>query len=63
MKESKDKDEYVSVVELCDTIEKLFENKPNKRNKKEYDKWKESINSQIEKVNKAASFKIYNTVK
>jgi len=52
-----------SVVEMCDKIEDLFNSIPDKRKKKDYEVWRNSINSEIEKVNKLANFKLYNKVK
>lgn len=52
-----------AVIELTDEIEQLLEEKPDKRKRKEYQEWKERVNSLIKKVNELAKFKMYNPVK
>jgi len=52
-----------SVIELVDIVEKLFDEKPDKRKKAEYKEWKDRINSVIQNLNKECKFKMYETVK
>jgi ElaB/YqjD/DUF883 family membrane-anchored ribosome-binding protein len=52
-----------SVIELTDEIEQLLEEKPDKRKKKEYQEWKETVNSLIKRVNELAKFKMYIPIK
>lgn len=59
------KKQYLSVVDLHDEIEKLFEEgkKIDKRKKKLYNEWKEKINFLIDMYNTRSKFKTYNRVK
>lgn len=59
------KKQYLSVVDLHDEIEKLFEEgeKMDKRKKKLYNEWKEKINFLIDMYNTRSKFKTYNRVK
>ena len=52
-----------NVVTLVDNIEDMFSQMPDKRKKKEYQEWKQTINKLIEEVNKASKIKMYNIVK
>ena len=52
-----------SVIELVDIVEKLFEEKPDKRKKVEYKEWKNKINSVIQNLNKECKFKMYDNIK
>jgi hypothetical protein len=58
------KRQYVSLVDLHDEIEKLFEEgeKIDKRKKKMYADWKEKINFLIDMYNSRSKFKTYNKV-
>ena len=59
------KKQYLSVADLHDEIEKLFEegDKMDKRKKKLYNEWKEKINFLIDMYNTRSKFKTYNRVK
>lgn len=59
------KKQYLSLVDLHDEIEKLFEEgeKMDKRKKKMYKEWKEKINFLIDMYNTRSKFKTYNRVK
>jgi hypothetical protein len=59
------KKQYVSLVELHEEIEKLFEEEKqiDKRKKKLYNDWKEKINFLIDMYNARSKFKTYNHVK
>jgi hypothetical protein len=59
------KKQYVSLVELHEEIEKLFEEEKqiDKRKKKLYNDWKEKINFLIDMYNARSKFKTYNRVK
>jgi hypothetical protein len=57
------KRQYLSLPELSDEIEKMLEQKVDKRKKKVYAKWKEDINFLIDMYNSRAKFKTYNRVK
>ncbi len=59
------KKQYLSVTDLHDEIEKLFEegDKMDKRKKKLYKDWKEKINFLIDMYNTRSKFKTYNRVK
>jgi len=57
------KRQYLSLPDLCDEIEKMLEQKVDKRKKKVYAKWKEDINFLIDMYNSRAKFKTYNRVK
>ena len=52
-----------NVVTLVDSIEDMFSQMPDKRKKKEYHEWKQTINKLIEEVNKASKIKMYNIIK
>ena len=52
-----------NVVTLVDAIEDMFSQIPDKRNKKEYQQWKQTINKLIGEVNKVSKLKMYNIVK
>ena len=47
-----------NVVTLVDTIEEMFSQTPDKRNKKEYQEWKQTINKLIEEVNKVSKLNV-----
>ena len=51
------------VVDIVDRIEEMFSETPDKRKKKEYQDWKNTINKLIEEVNKASKMKMYTVVK
>jgi uncharacterized FlaG/YvyC family protein len=53
----------MAIVDLVDAVEKLFDQKPDKRKKSEYKEWKDKINSVIQTLNKEAKFKMYDTIK
>ena len=57
--------QYLSLVELCDEIEKQLEDlqKMDKRKKKELKQAKEDVNFLIDMYNARAKFKTYNRVK
>jgi hypothetical protein len=57
------KRQYLSLPDLCDEIEKMLEQKVDKRKKKVYAKWKEDVNFLIDMYNSRAKFKTYNRVK
>ena len=59
------KKQYISLVDLHEEIEKLFEEgeKIDKRKKKAVAEWKEKINFLIDMYNKRSAFKTYNKVK
>ena len=52
-----------NVTSLIDSIEYLFDMKPDKRKKVEYKVWKDKINSIISQVNKETKFKMYESIK
>ena len=56
--------QYISLVDLHEEIEKLFEQgeKIDKRKKKVYNDWKEKINFLIDMYNSRSKFKTYNKV-
>lgn len=56
--------QYVSLVDLHEEIEKLFEEEKSldKRKKKVYNDWKEKINFLIDMYNSRSKFKTYNKV-
>jgi hypothetical protein len=56
--------QYVSLVDLHEEIEKLFEQEKSldKRKKKVYNDWKEKINFLIDMYNSRSKFKTYNKV-
>jgi hypothetical protein len=51
------------VVSLVESIEELFDQKPDKRKKAEYKEWIEKINTLILQVNKESKFKMYEKIK
>jgi hypothetical protein len=51
------------VVDLVERVEILFEEKPDKRKKKEYEEWQNTINLIIQELNKLCKFKMYNLIK
>lgn len=51
------------VVSLVESIEQLFDQKPDKRKKVEYKEWVTKINALIKEVNKESKFKMYETIK
>jgi len=53
--------ELTTVTDYVNEIERMFDNKPDKRTK-EYKNWKENINSLIEKLNKISKVKLYSKV-
>lgn len=53
----------MAVVTLVESIEKLFDECPDKRKRQEYKEWKETINKLIEEVNHLSKIKMYNTVR
>lgn len=57
--------QYISLVELHEEIEKLFQegDKIDKRKKKAYADWKNKINFLIDMYNTRSKFKTYNKVK
>jgi hypothetical protein len=56
--------QYISLVDLHEEIEKLFEQgeKIDKRKKKVYNDWREKINFLIDMYNSRSKFKTYNKV-
>ncbi len=52
-----------NVVDLVDQIEELFSDIPDKRKKKEYQEWKQTINKLIEEVNRQSKIKMYAEIK
>lgn len=58
------KKQYISLVELHEEIDKLFEEgeKIDKRKKKAVKEWKEKINFLIDMYNARSKFKTYNKV-
>ena len=56
--------QYVSLVDLHEEIEKLFEEGESldKRKKKQVSEWKEKINFLIDMYNSRSKFKTYNKV-
>lgn len=59
------KKQYISLVDLHEEIEKLFEEgkKLDKRKKKAHQEWKDKINFLIDMYNTRSAFKTYNKVK
>lgn len=59
------KKQYLSLAELHDEIEKLFDEgeKMDKRKRKEFTAWKEKINFLIDMYNAKGKFKSYDRVK
>ena len=51
------------MVDLVDTVEGLYSKIPDKRKKKEYQDWKQTINLIIQDINKICKFKMYNQIK
>lgn len=56
--------QYISLVDLHEEIEKLFEEGESidKRKKKQLSEWKEKINFLIDMYNSRSKFKTYNKV-
>ena len=52
-----------NVTSLVESIEDLFDTKPDKRKKVEYKEWKDKINLIISQVNKETKFKMYESIK
>ena len=52
-----------NVTTLVERVEQLFSDKPDKRKKKEYKEWEDTINLVIEELNKLCKFKMYNKIK
>lgn len=52
-----------AVIDLTDKIEELFSQQPDKRKKKEYGEWKDTINKLIQDCNKLCKFKMYFLIK
>lgn len=50
-------------LDLIDRIEDLFSEVPDKRKKKEYQEWKETLNILIKELNILCKFKVYNEIK
>lgn len=55
--------QYLSLSDLCDEIEKSFDNKPDGRKKKDLAEWKEKTNFLIDMYNTKSKFKTYNRIK
>jgi hypothetical protein len=53
----------IYVVDLVDSVEKLFDEKPDKRKKIEYKDWKDKLNSIIQQLNKTCKFKMYEVIR
>ena len=51
------------MIDLIDTVENLYSNIPDKRKRKEYQDWKQTINIIIQDINKLCKFKMYNQIK
>jgi hypothetical protein len=51
------------MIDLIDTVENLYSNMPDKRKRKEYQDWKQTINIIIQDINKLCKFKMYNQIK
>lgn len=51
------------VIDIVDQIEDLFSKQPDKRKKKEYGEWKDTINKLIQDCNKLCKFKMYLVIK
>jgi len=51
------------MVDLIETVENLYSNMPDKRKRKEYQDWKQTINIIIQDINKLCKFKMYNEIK
>lgn len=51
------------MVDLTESVEVLFSKIPDKRKKKEYQDWKQTINIIIQDINKLCKFKMYNQIK
>ena len=51
------------MIDLVESIEKMFDEKPDKRKKVEYKDWKDKINLAIQQINKDSKFKMYDTIK
>ena len=51
------------VLTLVELVEDLFDKKPDKRKKSEFEEWKKTINLLIQELNKSCKFKMYETIK
>jgi hypothetical protein len=51
------------VLTLVESVEDLFDKKPDKRKKVEFQEWKKAINLLIQELNKSCKFKMYETIK
>jgi hypothetical protein len=51
------------MIDLIDSVESLYSNMPDKRKRKEYQDWKQTINIIIQDINKLCKFKMYNQIK
>jgi hypothetical protein len=51
------------MVDLIENVENLYSNMPDKRKRKEYQDWKQTINIVIQDINKLCKFKMYNEIK
>lgn len=52
-----------AIITLVESVEDLFDKKPDKRKKVEYQEWKKTINLLIQELNKSCKFKMYEIVK
>lgn len=52
-----------NVTTLVERVEQLFLERPDKRKKKEYKEWEDTINLVINELNKLCKFKMYNKIK
>lgn len=50
-------------IEYIAEIEKMYQNIPDKRNKKNYQVWKDEINRMIGECNKLGNHQIYKLIK
>jgi hypothetical protein len=57
------KRQYLSLPDLHEEIEKLLENRPDGRKRKELKEWKDHVNFLIDMYNTKSKFKSYNNVK
>lgn len=51
------------VVELCEYIEQVYTERPDKRKKQAYKDWYNEINKLVVKCNKLANYSIYGVLK
>lgn len=51
------------MVDLIESVENLYSSMPDKRKRKEYQEWKQTINILIQEINKLCKFKMYNQIK